>query len=297
MTKYRVPTRLRRTPKPNSRSTIVLNAPVDSTKRYISKIELINELFDLVLCEFNVQKLLRLRRVAQHWKSQIDSSSAVQRVLLLKSTIPRSIIELKFTHPQDLVERSASLSKVPRSRKNRVAVRLNALLCKKSDATDEPELFDRRIGKGDTVLLNPAIIIPHILSKGTRKEQFESAILSERVVTPQLKLEELFNDSQIDMLLTDPPVKAAWVSIFSNMAHARVVNPSGLRLRDISKGVDRSDVLEGILSCWHKMQPNNKRITLDIDGREGYVGQDKKEEVELRDSMADCKLSNGSKTA
>lgn len=147
MTKYRVPTRSRRTPKTGSRSTIVLNPPVDSTKRYISKIELINELFDLVLCEFNVQKLLRLRRVAQHWKSQIDSSSAVQRVLLLKSTIPRSIIELKFTHPQDLVERSASLSNVPRSRKNRIPVKLNALLCKKSNATNEPDLLECRISK------------------------------------------------------------------------------------------------------------------------------------------------------
>ncbi|CAK1361340.1 uncharacterized protein RHO25_005066 [Cercospora beticola] len=265
MTKYRVPTRLRKTPKPVSRSSIVLNPPVDSTKRYISKMELINELFDLVLREFNVQKLLRLRRVAQHWKSQIDSSSAVQRVLLLKSTIPRSIIELKFTHPQDLVERSASLSKVSRSCKNRIHVKLNALLCKKSNATDEPDLFDCRISKRDTVLLNTAIIIPHILSKGTRMKKIESAD------PPQLKPVRQFVDSQLDMLLTDPPVKAAYLSIFNNMAHARVENPSGLRLRDILDGIDKSGVLEGILSCWHKMQELNKRITLDIDEREGYV--------------------------
>lgn len=95
--------------------------------------------------------------------------------------------------------------------------------------------------------------------------------------------------TQLDMFLTQPPVKSVYVAHFL-AGHQRVTNPTGLRLRDVLTALEPGmGVKRNFFDCWNPMAAERKGLGMNLNGAfdaglEGmvFMGADDWKEVDRR---------------
>lgn len=281
---------------------------------HISMLYPVPEVFTMFLTSCTATELFQLRQVCQHWKAMIDQSSPVQESLFLRPRRVTNVLELKPDHGPEtttvqgylVTGKVARPSQLVDGEKYSVPAEWNEVICVPSRFGHGMEM-DRRVTMGEWIQLKDDLVQMWIeeavaiewdkYNKTKNKEAPDVSTLPESDPPGPGRHQHMLgggsgktlHKTQLDMFLTQPPVKSVYVADFL-AGHQRVTNPSGLRLRDVLTALESGmGMKRAFFDCWNLMAAERKGLGMNLNGAfdaglEGmvFMGADDWKEVDRR---------------
>lgn len=258
----------------------------------ISMLYSVPEVFSMFLASCTATEIFQLRQVCQHWKTMIDESPPVQESLFLRPRRITNVLQLKPDHGPETTSVQGYLvtgkvtrpSRLGDGEKYSVPAEWNEAICVPSRLGHGMDM-DRRVTMGEWIQLKDELVEMWIeeavaIESGKMKKAKEETEAPKVSTLPESDPPgpgrhqqmlgggsgKTLHKTQLDMFLTQPPVKSVYVADFL-AGHQRVTNPSGLRLRDVLTALESGmGVKRDFFNCWYLMAAERKVLGMNLNG-------------------------------